>query len=164
MSPTDLPTDGRFDGPEAFAQRVREALQAAADDGWREMVWCDPNFEDWPLRERLVVEHLNAWARSGRQLTLLAHDYSAVRRLHARFVQWRVRWDHLLVCRQCKTVDASEVPSVLWSPLWVLRRVDIARQSGVVETDPRARLRTRESLDALLRKSSPGFPASTLGL
>lgn len=159
-----LPTEGRFDGPEAFAQRVRDAIEAAAVEGWSAMVWCDPTFEDWPLHERAVVEHLHGWMRTGRKLTMLACDYRAVQRLHARFVHWRVQWGHLIECRQCKSVDAGDMPSVLWSPTWVMRRLDIARCTGTVEIDARARLQIRESLDALFRKSSPGFPASVLGL
>ena len=156
--------EGLFDGPTQFAQWVRDALEAAAVEGWREMIWSDASFEDWPLRERVVVEFLNAWARSGRKLTMLALNYDAMRRIHPRFVTWRVTWDHIVDCRVCRGVDASEFPSALWSPDWSMRRLDPVRQTGVASADARQRLLLRDQLDELYRKSSPGFPASTLGL
>lgn len=156
--------EGIFDGPQQFAQWVREAFEAAAAEGWREMVWCDASFNDWPLREKAVVEHLNAWARSGRHLTLLALKYDGLRTLHPRFVSWRVTWDHIIDARVCQGVDASEFPSALWSAGWCLRRLDPVRCTGVAGTDARTRLLLRDALNELIRKSRPGFPASTLGL
>lgn len=156
--------EGLFDGPTQFAQWVRDALEAAAVEGWREMIWSDASFEDWPLRERVVVELLNAWARSGRKLTMLALNYDAMRRIHPRFVTWRVTWDHIVDCRVCRGVDASEFPSALWSPDWSMRRLDPVRQTGIATMEARQRLLLRDQLNELYRKSSPGFPASTLGL
>lgn len=156
--------EGLFDGPAQFAQWVRDALEAAAAEGWREMIWSDANFEDWPLRERVVVEHLNAWAQSGRKLTLMALKYDSMRRIHPRFVTWRVNWDHIIDCRVCRGVDASDFPSALWSPDWSLRRLDPVRHTGIASTEARQRLLLRDQLNELYRKSSPGFPASTLGL
>ena len=155
---------GPFTGPIAFAGLVREALLRADQQAWSEMVWADASFEDWPLYERAVVEGLNAWARTGRKLTLLAHHFDAMRRLHPRFVEWRVRWDHLVECRVCKGVSASEFPSALWTPNWALRRLDLVRCTGVASVEPRMRLLLREELEEKKRQSSPGFPASTLGL
>lgn len=155
---------GPFAGPTAFADLVRNALLQANNEGWTEMVWSDASFEDWPLYEKAVVEGLNSWARKGRKLTLLAHHFDAMRRLHPRFVDWRIRWDHLLECRVCKGVDATEFPSALWTPTWALRRLDLVRCTGVASTEPRMRLLLRQELDERMRQSSPGFPASTLGL
>ena len=162
MSET-LPS-GQFSGREAFAQRVRDALAAAAQEGWREIILSDATFEDWPLYEKTVVEGLNAWSRKGRKLTLLAHHFDAMRRLHPRFVEWRVRWDHLLECRVCKGVEASEFPSALWTLTWALRRLDLVRSTGVATTEPRMRLLLREELEQRKRQSSPGFSATLLGL
>ena len=66
---------GRFEGREAFRQRVRDALACAAREGWREIVLSDADFHDWPLGERAVIESLNDWARSGRKLVMLAKTY-----------------------------------------------------------------------------------------
>ncbi len=155
---------GSFVGPKAFADRVRSALLQASDEGWAEMVWSDASFEDWPLYEKSVVEALNAWARKGRKLTLLAHHFDAMRRLHPRFVEWRVRWDHLVECRVCKGVSVTAFPSGLWTPTWALRRLDLVRCTGVSSVEPRMRLLLREELEEIKRQSSPGFPASILGV
>jgi hypothetical protein len=143
---------------------VRNALLRADHEGWAEMVWSDASFEDWPLHEKAVVEALNQWARKGRKLTLLAHHFDAMRRLHPRFVAWRVRWDHLLECRVCKGVSATEFPSALWTPSWAIRRLDLVRCTGVASVEPRMRLLLREEIEERMRQSGPGFPASTLGL
>ena len=156
--------EGQFSGPSDFAQGIRDALEVAAREGWSEMVWSDASFEDWPLRERVVIASLNAWAGRGRKLILLAHHFGAMPRLHPRFVEWRIRWDHIIECRLCKGVDASEMPSALWSPTWALRRLDVDRCTGVAGFEPSRRLLLREELDERMRQSGPGFPASVLGL
>lgn len=156
--------EGVFSGPQQFGQWVREAIQTAALEAWPEMVWCDANFNDWPLREKAVVESLNAWSRAGRRLTLLALNYEGMRTLHPRFVTWRITWDHIIDARVCSGVDANDIPSALWGPGWALRRLDAERCTGVASADARTRLLLREAMDALYRKSRPGFPASTLGL
>lgn len=160
----ELP-EGRFAGREAFRQQVRDALSCAAREGWPELILSDPDFHDWPLGERAVAESLQAWARAGRQCTVLAADFGAVQRQHARFVQWRVTWSHIIHCRRAACTRPVEVPSALWSPQWVMQRLDVERCVGVSGREVDRRVLLRESIDGwLLRKSSPGFPASTLGL
>jgi hypothetical protein len=160
---TALP-EGVFAGPAAFVQLLRDALACAAREGWSEMVWCDADYLDWPLRERSVVESLNAWAGSGRRLLMLAGRFDEVQRHHARFVQWRGTWDHLIECRVCRHLDASELPSALWSPHWVLRRLDPERSTGVTSAEAQRRVLLREELEECRRQSSPGFPSTILGL
>ena len=155
---------GAFAGPGAFAQLIRDALVTAAQEGWNEMVWSDADFEDWPLREKAVVDSLNAWAGKGRKLVLLAHRFDSILRLQPRFVTWRGTWDHIVECRVCKGLDESEVPSALWSPGWVMQRLDLARSTGIAGFEPRRRLLLRESLEEVRKQSGPGFPASVLGL
>lgn len=156
--------EGPFTGITDFTQIIRDALSNAAHEGWTEMVWSDATYEDWPLRERAVVESLNAWAQRGRKLTVLAHHFGAMHRLHPRFVEWRIRWDHIIECRVCKGVDVSEMPSALWTPTWAMRRLDSERCTGVAGSEPARRLLLREELDERMRQSGPGFPASVLGL
>jgi hypothetical protein len=155
---------GPFQGQVAFAQTIRNAVSTAAVESWSEMVWSDPNFEDWPLRERSVIESLQGWAGKGRKLVLLAHNFDSVVRLHPRFVSWRVQWDHIIDCRTCRNRDATEVPSALWGPSWVMRRLVLSSSNGYAGFESSRRLSVREDLDECLRQSSPGFPASTLGL
>lgn len=156
--------EGPFSGPTEFAQVVRNALARAAQDGWLTMVWSDADFDDWPLREKAVVESLHAWSRQGGRLVLLARSYDTVQRNQHRFVQWRGLWDHLVECRVCRHLDASEFPSALWSPAWAMRRLDVTRSVGVAGTEPQRRVLLREELEECRRQSSPGFPATILGL
>lgn len=155
---------GPFSGPKAFAQNIRAALARAAQEVWPSMVWSDATFEEWPLGERAVSESLQAWAGSGRNLVLLARSYDSVIRYQPRFVSWRRTWDHIIECRVCKNIDASELPSALWSPHWAMRRLDLVRSTGIADLEPARRVLLKEELDECRRQSSPGFPATTLGL
>lgn len=155
---------GRFEGRETFRQLVRDALACAAREGWREIVLSDATFEDWPLGERAVAESLQAWAKSGRTLVLLARKYDAVVRQHARFVQWRVHWAHIVGAHACASADPLDLPSALWSPAWALERRELEHSIGWCGSEPERRVAVRELLDAWLQKSTPAFPASTLGL
>lgn len=155
---------GRLEGREAFAGQVRQALACAAREGWREIVLSDASFADWPLGERAVAESLQAWSASGRRCVLLARRYDELVRRHARFVAWRRTWSHIVEARGCPSADALEIPSAIWSPHWVLHRLDAERSTGWAGREPDRRLALRELLDEWLQKSSPAFPATTLGL
>lgn len=155
---------GRFAGREAFAQRVRAALAAAAAEDWPALVLCDADFAAWPLHERALIDSLHAWARAGRSFTIVARGFDTLLRQHARFVQWRRTWDHIVEARVCRSIDAAGFPSVLWSPRWTMQLLDPVRSAGVQGPEPERVVRARELLDELLQRSSPGFPASTLGL
>jgi hypothetical protein len=163
--PQDTPLpEGRFEGREAFRQLVRDALAAAAREGWREIVMSDASFEDWPLGERAVAESLQAWSASGRRMVLLARRYDVVVRQHARFVQWRGTWSHIVTAVACPSADPLELPGALWSPRWVLERRDPERSVGYCGSEPERRVALRELLDGWMQKATPGFPATTLGL
>ena len=163
----DKPTglhEGRFEGREAFRQLVRDALATAAREGWREIVLSDAGFDDWPLGERAVAESLQAWSSSGRRMVLLARRYDTVVRQHARFVQWRGKWSHIVSAFACPSADPLDLPSAIWSPGWVLERRDPERCIGYSGQEPERRVALREELDGWLQKSTPAFPATTLGL
>lgn len=156
---------GQFRGHTVFQQLVRDALATAACEGWPELILSDASFADWPLGERAVEESLQAWSRKGRRLTLLACNYDEVVRRHARFVRWRRTWDHLVSCRACPASMAPDVPSALWSPGWVLQRLDLARCAGVAGSAPERRVLLQQTLtEWLSSKSAPAFAATTLGL
>lgn len=164
-SETPVPSEsGRFVGREAFAQQLRDALQAAAREGWAQLILCDAGFEDWPLNEKSVVDSLQAWSRSGRSLTIVAAQYDGVVRQHPRFVNWRRTWGHIVDSRICRQIDAVNFPTVLWSPHWAVQRLDPVRGSGIAGAQPERLLQIREMLQELLKASAPGFPATTLGL
>jgi hypothetical protein len=167
--PSDLPEaaallDGSFDGRSAFQQLVRDALATAARDGWRSITLVDATFEDWPLGERAVVESLSAWSQSGRSFTILAKRFDTLQAKHHRFVTWRSRWSHIIDARGVPSADAESFPSAIYSPGWVLRRLDPMRSKGVAGTDAQRRVLLREEINERLGKSSPAFAATTLGL
>jgi hypothetical protein len=155
---------GRFTGRKDFQQLVRDALAAAAHENWREIVLCDATFEDWPLGERAVAESLNAWSATGRHCILLARRYDEVVRMHARFVNWRKTWSHIIEARACPSADPLDLPSAIWTPAWAMQRLDPERSNGFAGREPERRVALRENLNEWLQKSTPAFAASTLGL
>lgn len=155
---------GRFEGRGEFRQLVRDALATAAQAGWREIILSDASFEDWPLGERAVAESLQAWSRTGRHCILLAKRYDTVVREHARFVTWRGQWSHIVTALGCRSADALEIPSAIWTPDWVLERRDVERCNGWCGSEPERRVLLRELLQEWFLKASPAFPATTLGL
>lgn len=155
---------GAFSGPTEFADIIRRALECAAQQGWTQMVWCDADYLDWPLGERLAIDSLNAWAGSGRHLLLMAHDFDGLIRHKPRFVSWRKTWDHIVECRLCRHRDAGDMPSAIWSPHWAMRRIDATRCVGTAHLEPQRRVLLKEELDECYRQGSPSFPATTLGL
>jgi hypothetical protein len=154
----------RFEGRSDFQQLVRDALAAAAREGWREIILSDATFEDWPLYERAVAQSLQDWSKSGRKMTLLAKKYDEVVRRHARFVTWRRTWSHIIEARACPSADPLDLPSAIWSPEWVLERRDLEHSSGFCGTEPDRRVLLRLALQEGLQKSTPSFPATTTGL
>jgi hypothetical protein len=155
---------GAFHGRDTFQQIVRDGLAAAAREGWREIVLSDPDFTDWPLYERAVVQSLQDWSQSGRKCILLARRYDDVARRHARFVTWRKTWTHIIDARGCSSADPLELPSAIWTPTWAMERRDIEHSAGYSGAEPDRRLLLREKLNEWLAKSAPAFPSSTLGL
>ncbi len=156
--------DGVFEGRKAFQELVRNALAQAADQGWREIILCDASFDDWPLGERAVIESLSAWSQTGRKCTLLAKRFDTVQAKHHRFVSWRGQWSHIIDARAVPSADATEFPSAIYTPSWVMRRLDLVRSKGVSGSEAARRLLLREELSEWLGKSTLAFPATTLGL
>ncbi|RZL93216.1 MAG: hypothetical protein EOP76_09925 [Variovorax sp.] len=156
--------DGAFDGRLAFQDHLRGAMAEAASQNWREIVFSDPDFADWPLGERASIEALQAWAASGRSLVMLARHFKVFERDHARFVRWRQTWSHIIDARACEGAGLPTVPSALWTPTWCLRRIDVEHDRGHCGPEPERRRAVREAVDECLRHGRPAFAASTLGL
>lgn len=161
--PSPLP-EGRFSGRSEFTELIRQAFSMAAKQGWREIILADPSFADWPLGEREVVQALQDWSGNGRKLTMLAKNYDEIVRQHPRFVTWRRTWSHIIECRASPTTAIDDMPSALWSPLWVLERRGLALCTGITSPDAARRVALREGLNEKLHKSTLSFPATTLGL
>ena len=156
--------EGAFDGRLAFQAGLRAALATAAQQNWREMLFSDPDFADWPLGERATIESLQAWAGAGRKLVLLAQHFDVFGREHARFVQWRRLCSHIVDARQCRGPGLPTVPSALLAPGWYLERIDMVHGRGVCSRSPEAGRAVRERIDECLRHSRAAFPASVAGL
>jgi hypothetical protein len=107
---------------------------------------------------------LSAWSQSGRSFTILAKRFDTLQAKHHRFVTWRSRWSHIIDARGVPSADAESFPSAIYSPGWVLRRLDPVRSKGVAGTDAQRRVLLREEINEWLGKSSPAFAATTLGL
>lgn len=159
----ELPV-GRHEGRAAFTDLVRQVFACAAQAGWSEVLISDPDFLDWPLGERTVVDGLQAWARQGRRLRLLARDYSPLKEAHPRFVQWRTTWSHLIEAHAVPGASEGEVPSAIWTPDWTLERLDLTRSIVVATNDAERRTALKERLESCWHKGRPSFAATTLGL
>ena len=148
-----------------FHTAVRDAFAEAASVGCRELLLCDPNFADWPLGERAVVEHLALWAASQRRLTLLAEDFAELSRRHPRWIEWRQTWSHVVHCRTNTELEAGQMPTILLAPgLLSVRLSDGIHHRGQRSHEAAEGLRCHELLDAVLQRSEEAFPASTTGL
>ncbi|MET0543390.1 MAG: hypothetical protein ABWZ88_16710 [Variovorax sp.] len=163
-TPSSALPEGAFDGRQTFRAHLHAAMQAAAQQNWREIVFSDPNFEAWPLGERASIDALQAWAASGRSLVLLAQNFKVFEREHARFVRWRQTWSHIVDARACSGPGLPPVPSAVWTPTWCLHRIDLDHDRGVCSALPERRRVLREAIDECLRHGRPSFAASTLGL
>ena len=155
---------GRFEGPQAFRALVLSALEAVAREGWREIVFSDPDYADWPLGDSATAQALQQWSARGRSLVMLAESFKIFERHHARFVTWRRMWGHIVECRVCSGQGMPQVPSGIWTPAWFARRIDLENYKGMSGNDGMSRNALRESIDECLRHSRAGFPTHTLGL
>lgn len=155
-----------IDGRVAFQALLRRAFDRLAQVHPREVVLVDATFGDWPLGERAVVERLEAWARSQRRLTLIAHGWDVFAARHPRWIAWRRNWSHVVDCRQVVDLEAAAVPTLMLAPgVGTLRMTDPMRFRGRwTVDDPVASREVSGLIDALLQRSEPGFPVTTLGL
>jgi peptidyl-tRNA hydrolase len=148
-----------------FAGVVRQSFVDAEQAGAREILLADPDFAEWPLNEREVIETLSRWIDSGRALTVLAHSFDELARRQLRFVEWRRQWAHVVFCRHDPELEAGQIPTLLLVPgVTCLRLLDRVRHRGTVSNRPVELTECRQSIDALLQRSVEGFPVTTLGL
>ncbi len=161
--PVELP-EGRLLGRVAFTEAVRGAIGAAASQGWPLLWLVDDDFADWPLGERSVIAGLNAWAKRGRRLRLLARDFSALQTLHPRFASWRTTWSHLIEAHAVPQASPHELPGVIWTSSWTLERLDPVRSSLVASHSAERRVALHERLDEWWMRGRPAFAPTTLGL
>ena len=160
----DALPEGRLTGRRRFESVIRQVVEVAAREGWPSLRLSDPDFRDWPLGERAVIEALDAWAGRGRQLCLLAHGYDALRLAHPRLVTWRTRWSHIVDARACAPGRGGELPSAVIGPAWTLQRLDPQGGVFVATSQAQRRVQLKERWDACWEQGQPSFAATTLGL
>ncbi|MEO8123620.1 MAG: hypothetical protein ABI633_06185, partial [Burkholderiales bacterium] len=155
----------QIDGRKAFEEAVRAALFEAAAAGWREIYLCDPDFANWPLGERAVVDSLTQWVGANRRLTLVALQYDELARRHSRWVRWRNLWAHAVSCRAATETPADDMPVLLLAPgALTLQLDDPVRFLGLVSREPAVAVLARAKVDAILQQSAEALPVTTLGL
>jgi hypothetical protein len=168
MNPPALPpAPPAIAGPEDFAPAVAWGIHTAIADGARTITAVDIAFGDpWPWDDAALLSALAGWLRQpGRRLLLLAANYDDVPRAHPRFVQWRRDWAHAIAPFVAPEELAHGLPTALLDDRRVsVVRLDAVQGRGRASLEPRTRLLWHDRVDALLQRSSPGFPVTTLGL
>ena len=148
-----------------FHDALRAAFAEAAQVGCREIWIVDDDFADWPINERAVIDDLTRWAGAHRTLTVVARSFDELARRHARWVQWRRQWSHVVHCRTNNDLEAGQMPTILLAPgLTSVRLFDRVNYRGSVSNGKADEVRWREDIDAVLQRSEEAFPATTLGL
>ncbi len=159
-------TPASIEGPAAWAQGLLWGLQTAQSNQARTL-WCvDPDFSSWPLDDPAWLADLTALLRRpGRRVVMLAAEWNAVPRAHPRFTAWRRDWVHALDTRVPPPELATGLPSVLLDDGRLsVALLDPERLLGRASTEARTRWHWWQRLDAVLQRSEPGFPVTTLGL
>lgn len=159
-----------FAGRAEFQRLVVETLAWAAEQGCRELRAWDASFVDWPLSEAAVLAALTSWARTGRQMHLLALQYDDIVRRHPRFVRWRRDYAHCVTARavepelRLEAAPESLLLAVGAESTVVLRLFDRHLWRGELSLEPAERQRALEWFDAVTQRSSDSFAPTTLGL
>jgi hypothetical protein len=159
--------DSSFSSRLGFQAAVRQFAEAAAHQGLRELQLMDPDFADWPLGERMVVEHLTRWGQQHARptLTLVAHHFDVLQTRQPRFATWRRQWAHLVHCKTPVPALPTPLPTLLIAPgCAVIRLFDLRIFHGTLSTQAADMQHATEQFDAILQRSVDTFPASVLGL
>lgn len=148
-----------------FQAAIRAALSQAAQHDAGEIFLVDPTFMDWPLNERAIIDSLTQWVSSRKKLVVFAKSFDDMVRRHSRFVEWRRQWSHVAQCRTDDDLEAEALPTLMLVPGIVsVRLLDRVRCRGVTGSRPVDLADARDTIDALLQRSTEAFPATTLGL
>ncbi len=141
---------------------VRQALAHQS----RRLLWIDPDFADWPLSEPALLGDLQRWLTlPQRQLLMLALDFQALHRCHARFVGWRRDRTHQVELLSPAAEDVTELPTLaIDDSRTTVQLLDRQHWRGRCALDARQARRLNQQFDALLQRSGPGLATTTLGL
>ena len=155
-----------IDSRRDFIAALQASVQSAVAQGARRMLWVDRDFAEWPLGDPTLLEAMTQWLRlPRRQLVLLARDFGDVSRRCPRFVAWYQMWSHVVSAFSPPPSDGAELPSLLLvEGTAAVHLVDKERWRGRISLDSKEVNQVRDSIDALLQRCDPAFPATTLGL
>ncbi len=130
------------------------------------MIWVDADFADWPLDDAPLLQRLTDWLRlPQRQLVLLGNDFEDLRLRRARFVAAYRSWSHAIAAFSPAQDAGADLPGLLLvDGVQLLQLLDKAHWRGGVSQEPAALRAAAERVDALLQRSEPAFPVTTLGL
>lgn len=156
------PIESRAD----FVGAVHDTVGLALTRATRRMVWVDADFAAWPLDEPAFLQALTHWIRlPQRHLVLLAADYDDLRRRRARFTDWVRLWSHAVTCVSPSHDEVAELPCVLLAEgAGLVHLLNPVHWRGWATSDAVQQHGWRERIDAFLRRSTPAFPVTTLGL
>ncbi len=148
-------------GRSAWQQAITELLMAPGPT----VSMYSPDYADWPLNQLELIKALDAWGlqRQHPAIRMLARRFDVVQRDQVRFAQWRVRFSHLIDCR--------ELPEDLPAPAECLLLPDRGLEARPSDGHRRASVCSGGRLHAAFERfdqvwvlSNPGFPAHVLGL
>jgi hypothetical protein len=149
-----------------FIAALQGSVRSAVAKGARRMLWADRDLAEWPLDDPALLEAMTQWLRMPRRhLVLVAHDFDGVSRRCPRFVAWYRMWSHGVSAFSPAPSDAGDLPCLLLvEGMGAVLLVDKEHWRGRISLDSREVNQFRDSIDALLQRSDPAFPATTLGL
>lgn len=160
-----LQDPGRFLGRGAFRQLLLDTMSTAAGQGARELIFCDPDFADWPLAEPAFVSALQEWSLQGSgRCLILVLDYSLVQQAYPLFVRWRRLWAHQITALQLPREHADRILSGLWTPQAVVWRHNVQLSSGYAGNGSSQLQAMQMQLEDARGFGFPAFPADVLGL
>jgi hypothetical protein len=156
---------GVTDGRQAFTDAIRALLLQLPESAPREVWMIDSTFDSWPLDEPAVLDALGAWLRpAGRQLNIVANDFSAVQQRFPRFAAWRRLRVHAIAAWQPTPEDNVQLTAQLLAESAAVELLDVARWRAR-QVSSRSDLRSlNENAGTLLRRCQTAWPATTVGL
>ena len=159
------PDPARIDSRHAFADALRQFWLALPEQTARELWLVDAQFAGWPLDEPDVLAALARWLRQGgRQIHLLAQDFSAVEREHPRFTVWRRPFAHAIAAWQPAQDQRLALDALLLTSTGAIELLDREHWRARHVTEPAAIRNLAENVAALRHLCEPAWPVTTLGL
>lgn len=165
-TPTEPLPEGVFEGREAFEDRVRALLRAAAPLGVRRIDWVSQSPLDWPLEDDALLQELAGWLRpAGRLWCWVAPDLEPLRHRRPRLTRWRATWGHRLRCLSPDEPGLLDGPGLLLlRDVAVLSLQDPLRWRGRVSGARPDLQQAAHQVDAVLQRCTESFSVTTLGI